>query len=162
MKTYVCWALALVAAIGLAGCKVPTQVDSVYANNDFRVVCLNSDLDGTYTVRAWGKGKNKKEAIEQARKNAAREIIFKGITNGNPELQKRPIVTEVNAEEKYENYFNRFFADNGEYKQYTSLCDEKQFSRRKSANSTIENWGIVVRVNYDGLREQFKQDNILK
>lgn len=154
--------LTALAALLVAGCKAPNVVDSSYAYNDFRTVCLSTDLDGSYTVRAWGKGKNRVQAIEQARKNAARDIIFKGITTGNPEFHKRPIVTEVNANEKYERYFNTFFADNGPYKQYTSLGDEKQFSRQKSSNNTIENWGIVVRVNYDGLRQQLTDDGILK
>lgn len=162
MKTKSYLAMAALACMLATGCKPPTAVDPSYAYNDFRTVCLSSDLDGTYTMRSWGKGKNRTQAIEQARKNAAREVIFKGITTGNPELRKRPIITEVNAPEKYESYFNTFFADGGDYKRFTSLKDEKMFSRQKSANSDIENWGIIVRVDYNGLREQLISDGILK
>ena len=31
------------------------------------------------TLRAWGRGKNRTDAIEQAKKNAVRDVLFKGV-----------------------------------------------------------------------------------
>lgn len=146
---------------GLQGCKTPTRIDSVYAYSNFEVECLGTDLDGSQTLRAWGKGKNKAQAIEQARKNAVRAVLFKGITAGTGECNKRPLVNEVNAEEKYEAYFNRFFADGGIYKQFTSLGDEKRNSRQKSADNSMENWGVVVRVDRAALRQRLIDDDVI-
>lgn len=161
--------LAVIAAATLSGCKTPMKIDSTYARSNFDVTCLGTDLDGTQTLRAFGKGKDKKQAMEQARKNAVRAVIFKGITSGTGECNKRPLINEVNAEEKYETYFNKFFKDGGEYQKYTSLQDEKfstgsehlTSSRIKAADSTLENWGVVVRVDRAGLKAKLIEDSII-
>lgn len=151
-----------VALLGLSACRTPQTVDSTYAYHNFEVSCMSTDLDGSQTLRAWGKGKNKAQAMEQARKNAVRAVIFKGIVDGTGECNKKPLIFEVNAEEKYEDYFNAFFADGGAYKAYTSLGDEKLHSRHKSADASIENWGAVVRVDRAGLRKRLIGDGVIK
>jgi hypothetical protein len=158
--------LSLVAmaglVLGLSSCKTPTQVDSSYSTYKFGVECMGTDMDGSQTLRAWGSGKNKSQAMETAKKNAVKAVIFDGVNQGTDGCNQRPIVAEVNAQEKYENYFNRFFADGGMYKEFTSMTDEKRNSRIKSSDSSIENWGIVVRVDRAALRQQLINDGILK
>lgn len=154
--------LAILTLIFLSGCKTPKQVDSSFAYTPIGVECLRNNNDGTQTVRAWGQGKNKTTAIESARKNAVRTFLFKGITANGGDCSKRPIITEVNAEEKYESYFNRFFSDGGEYKMYTSLVDEKRTSRVKASDRDVEKWGVIVRVDYSSLKAKMIQDGIIK
>ena len=89
-------------AISLYSCKTPTVIDGSNAYTTFETECLGVELDGTQTLRAWGTGKNKGDAIDQAKKNAVRDVIFKGITSGSSECNKRPLIFEVNAQEKYE------------------------------------------------------------
>lgn len=158
-KTTIVFVSIVILAL-MYGCKTPHVVDSVYAYGQHQVECLGVDLDGSQTLRAWGKGKNRAQAIETAKKNAVRAVIFKGIP-GTGECNKRPLVTEVNAEEKYESYFNRFFADGGIYKQFVSMEDEKRNSRQKSADASIENWGVVVRVNRAALRQRLIEDDVI-
>lgn len=145
----------------LTACKSPQKINSIYAYQSFEIECLGTDLDGTQTLRTWGKGKNKAQAIETAKKNAVRAVMFKGITAGTDECNKRPLINEVNAEEKYEAYFNRFFADGGIYKNFVSLIDEKRNSRLKSSDNSIENWGIVVRVDRASLKERLISDDVI-
>lgn len=151
----------LISILFLSSCKTPNKIDSTYAYANHEVECLGVDLDGSQTLRAWGKEKNKAQAIETAKKNAIRAVLFNGINAGTGECNKRPLINEVNAEEKYENYFNRFFADGGIYKQFASMTDEKRLSRQKAADNSIENWGIVVRVNRAALKEQLIEDNVI-
>lgn len=143
-------------------CNTPRKLDSTYAYNTFTVECMGTDNDGSQTLRAWGKGRDKSQAIETARKNAVKAVIFDGITAGTGECNKRPLVNEVNAREKYEEYFDRFFADGGIYKNFTSLTDEKRNSRQKSSDASMENWGVVVRVDRVALRDRLKADGVLK
>lgn len=147
--------------IELSSCNPPTKISSDYAYANFQTECLGVELDGSQTLRVFGKGKNKAEAIEQAKRNAVRDILFKGINAGLGECSKRPLVNEVNAQEKYSYYFNPFFKNNGEYLNFVKL-DEKRLSRIKSSNNTQENWGVVVTVDRDGLRQQLINDNIIK
>ena len=86
---------------------------------------MGIEHDGSQTLKAWGNGRNRLDAVEQAKKNAVRDVIFKGITEGNKECNIKPIIFEVNAEEKYENYFNSFFADGGAFKNFVSLKTKK-------------------------------------
>lgn len=154
--------MIVVCAVFMSACKSTTEISSEYAFATFETECLGVELDGTQTLRAWGKGKNKADAIEQARKNAVRDVIFKGINSGSGECNKRPLITEVNALEKYEYYFNAFFKDGGAYKKYVSSEDEKRTSKIKAKHSTQENYGIVVRVKRAELRERLIDDGILK
>ena len=150
------------ALLSLAGCKTPQVIDSTYAGSTFTIECMGTDLDGSQTLRSWGTGKNKAQAMENAKKNAVRAVLFEGINAGTGDCNRKPLIFEVNAEEKYEQYFNRFFADGGAYKAFTSMTDEKRTSRLKSTNSAIESWGIVVRVDRAALRQRLIDDGIIK
>ncbi len=151
----------LAICISLSSCKTPTRISSDYSYANFQTECLGVELDGSQTLRVFGKGKNKADAIEQAKKNAVRDILFKGIDAGSGECSQRPLVNEVNAQEKYSYYFNPFFRDKGEYLTFVKL-DEKRLSRIKSSSNTQENWGVVVVVNRAGLRQKLINDNIIK
>lgn len=161
-KNFCILSMTMLFMLTLFSCKTPNVIDGTYAYTNHEVECMGVDLDGSQTLRVWGKGKNKAQAIETAKKNAIRAVLFKGINAGTGECNKRPLINEVNAEEKYENYFNRFFADGGIYKQFASMTDEKRLSRQKSADNSIENWGVVVRVNRPLLKERLIEDNIIK
>ena len=50
---------------------------SVSSYHSFESECLGVELDGSETLRAWGRGKNRTDAIEQAKKNAVRDVLFK-------------------------------------------------------------------------------------
>lgn len=151
------WIL-IMGSLLLLPCRVCAQ--NTFA--DYETTCLGTELDGSLTLRAWGKGKNNRDAREQAMKNAVRDVIFKGITAGSGECNYRPLLTEVNAAEKYEDYFNKFFRDGGAYKNFVSKEDEKRSSRVKVKNRTQNSYGIVVRVLRAELREKLIEDNILK
>jgi hypothetical protein len=145
----------------IASCKT-----SVYARYDYKSECLGTELDGSQTIKAWGKGRYWKDAADQAKKNAVRDVIFKGILEGQAGCKMRPLVTEVNAEEKYEAYFNKFFADGGKYENFVSLKDEKIPNHiiRKAKFRDKDNsvYSVVVRVLCDELKAELISDGILK
>jgi hypothetical protein len=94
-----------------------------------------------------------------------RDVLFSGIVAGKPECQVKPVLAEVNVREKNETYFNKFFADGGEFRKYISLRDEKvarRFSRDKQKARDQVNRSVIVRVDRPGLIEKMKKDGILK
>ena len=149
-----------VAMLAVTGCKTPIDVDKHLSYAKFETECLGVAGDGTQTLRVWGEGKNRQEAIDQAKRNAVRDVIFKGITAGSGECNKRPLVTEVNAHEKYEDYFNAFFSQGGAYNKYVTL-DEKRTSRIRAKGSTLEAYGVVVKVDRAALRQRLNDDNVI-
>lgn len=147
--------------VAFASCRTDTNLVSTASTSEFGAQNLGANLDGTVTLRSWGHGYNKGKAIENARKEAVRIIIFKGL-NGTGDGNIRPLLTEVNAEEKYQYYFSKFFADGGEYMDYVSSRDQNRKSGMKSKSKTQEQWGCIVTVNRVELKEKLINDGILK
>ena len=73
----------------------------------------------------------------------------------------RPLVTEVNAKERYEDYFNIFFMDNGEYKKYVSLRDTRRMSRGRAKDKVGYAYDLTVRVLRAELKARLKADNVI-
>ena len=100
-------ATLLIAVMVLYGCK---SKQSTAGNYSYKTECLWNSFEGSQTVKAWGSGRNKEEAIEKAKKQAVNDLLFNGIIEGKSVCDNRPIVGEVNARAKYKTYFNAFFA----------------------------------------------------
>lgn len=127
--------------------------------------CMGVEMDGSQTVLAWGTGRNRFDAVEQAKKTAVSDVLFNGITAGNGECQVRPVLGEVNVREKYEVYFNKFFKDGGDFKKFISLKDERiehKILRDKQKSGDQVTRSVVARVDRPGLIERMKEDGILK
>ena len=137
------------------------------AYSEYEVECLGVELDGSQTLRVWGVGRNKKDAVEQAKKNAVRVVLFKGVRAGMSGCNTKPIVFEVNAEEKYEDYFNAFFIDGGEYSKYVSMKDEKRVNlfkkdKDKEISKHFVKYGVTVRVLRAELKKRMESDNVIQ
>lgn len=163
MKGRIYFPVAAVMAVSLAllsGCSGAKGIAGYYS---YSTECLGSELDGSVTVMAWGNGRDRFDAGEQARKNAVNDVLFKGIVAGQGECNQRPLVPEVNARAKYADYFNRFFADRGSFSRYVSLKDERSRADReeKGARKSIT-LGVVLRVERAKLKEKLIKDGILK
>lgn len=134
---------------------------SVFAQS-YEPECISIEQDGSQTLRVWGKGRNRKDAIEQAKKDAVYEILFNGVRKGNKGYNQRPLVPEVNARERYQEYFDIFFMDGGEYLNYVSMADRRLGSTKKEKNSVQVRYEITVRVLIPELRQRLTRDGILK
>jgi hypothetical protein len=137
----------------------------VNGNYNYKTSCVDVESDGSQTLLAWGKGRNRSDAVEQAKKNAVSDILFVGILNGNSVCTKRPLLPEVNAREHYEDYFNAFFRDGGDFMKYVSLKDERigdHILRDRKRSSNGVNLSVVVRVLVPELKAKLKKDGILK
>lgn len=155
VKHIICLAIAFIAAVSL-------QAQNLAAYHNSEIECLASELDGSLTIRVTGAGKSKQDAEEQARKNAVYAIIFNGVHDKKSGSTTRPLVTEVNARERYEDYFNKFFTDGGEYKNYVSKADAKRFSKEKSKNKYEKKYRLTIRVLRSELKARLKSDGIIK
>ena len=129
------------------------------------IECVSKELDGTVTVTSLGNGRNRLDAVEQAKKNSIFQLLFNGVSSNNINCNIRPILPEVNAETKYKDYFNIFFKDNGDYLKYVSEQDEKfikKFKRYKGKSENEKYFSILLRINLPPLELKLKQDNIIK
>jgi hypothetical protein len=124
--------------------------------------CLGVELDGSVTLRSWGTGRNRLDAVDQAMKNAVYLVVFKGVQKGNPSCNLKPLLPEVNAETKYEPFFNDFFDDRvGKYKKFCSWRDErvhKKKHRKGLANSEMMTCSIIIRVLRSKLKDYLEEE----
>lgn len=129
---------------------------------DFNVQCMGIEMDGSQTLRVSGYGRRRSDAREQAKKNAVWAVIFYGVQEGAKGCNTRPLVTEVNARERHEEYFNKFFADGGPYLEYVSLADRKRGSTMHQKDKLGANYIITLRVLCPQLKSKLKADGIIK
>lgn len=148
-----------VLLILMAACKSSTQNSTYYTYN---TQCLGVEGDGSQTLLVWGEGRNKADAVEQAKKNAVSDVIFKGIHEGNSQCSQVPLLNTPNARQKYDDYFNIFFADGGEYRKYISMADEKNRSRNTERYQYGRKISVTVRVLRAKLKKRLQDDGILK
>jgi nitric oxide synthase oxygenase domain/subunit len=116
------------------------------------------------TLLSWGSGRNRIDAIEQAKKNAVKDVLLKGIIGGKSGCEVRPLLSVVNAEEKYENYLATFFQDGGEYKNFVDQRDERfkdKIIRYRQKGRRDRTFSVVVNVDRLKLKERLKTDSIL-
>lgn len=135
------------------------QTKAVYDRSSIK--CMGVELDGSQTLRVLGYGRNREDAKEQAMKNAVWAVVFDGIRDGVNECNTRPLVTEVNAKERYEDYFNLFFSDKGDYRQYVSLKDTKKRSTDRKKDKVGYNYEMTIRVLRAQLKARLKADNVI-
>ncbi|MEI7660578.1 MAG: hypothetical protein WCK34_00190 [Bacteroidota bacterium] len=137
-------------------CTPPRRLDYNY-----KTECLGVKLDGSQTLKAWGKGRNRTEAIEQAKKNAVRDVLFTGISSGKSDCNMRPVIFEVNAQQTHEEYFNKFFADGGPYQKFVFDDDHIRYHERKQVGAQ-KLYGLVVRVLRQDLVTEMKTAGLVK
>jgi hypothetical protein len=149
--------LTLITAMVITAAEAQTQ--TVFARSSIK--CIGVELDGSQTLRVQGYGRNRIDAKEQAMKNAVWAVIFEGIRDGVEGCNMRPLVTEVNAKERYEDYFNIFFSDNGAYRDYVSLRDTKTRSGGREKDKVGYSYNLTIRVLRAQLKARLKADNVI-
>lgn len=137
-------------------CSRKNEIGSYYTSEP---TCLQENSDGSRTIKVWGTGYNKNEAIQQAQKNAIYTILFDGIRKGNCLIN--PLVPEVNAEKKYSAFFSNFFENKGAYSAFVTekTKGEKRIEQKNNSQVKI---GIEVIVDINQLKKELINNNIIK
>jgi hypothetical protein len=138
------------------GCKSP--LTGAAGNYVYKTECLGNELDGSIIVKAWGFGKNQKEAFQQAKINAVKDVLFLGIYEGKSDCGHIPLITEVNAYQKNEIYFNDFFSNRGDYSDFVKVESSKKDIVIKLARNGIT-VGLVVKILKSDLKEKMIKDS---
>jgi len=125
----------------------------------YETECLNNEFDGRYIVRAWGKGNKEKDALEQAKKNALNDLLFKGIRRGKSDCHINPLVVEVNARKNHETYFDNFFSKTRIYSRYISKKNGPYKKKFISEHEIV--YEISLQIELDMLKEKLIKDEII-
>lgn len=159
------YTLVVACSVTMSSCQAQKTSNSTAGNYTYETECMGTEMDGSQTLKSWGNGRNYFDASTQAKKNAVRDVIFKGIHTGSGGCNTSAILLAPNAKSDNEDYFYAFFADGGEFTKYVSLKDEKLRNKikrdKKKASESITRM-VVVRIDRMALKQKLKQDKILK
>ena len=157
MKKYL-FLVALVAMMMLTGCGAKRS----QAYYDQPSLVLSANLDGSYVIRVQVRAKDGVVAFTEAQRKAVQEVIFDGVKAGNSGITDlKPLCFDRNAREKYEDYWNAFFSDNGPWKEYASYKDRRAVTTRyeRDGRQMIETGTVTV--DRAGLKKKLIADGII-
>lgn len=144
--------------IALSGCG--PKISSAYY--DYSSKIIQDHNDGSYVIRAWGRSRNATMSYEVAKKQALKDILFNGVQAQSENISNlKPLITEINAEEKYEAYFNKFFADNGEWENFCSMKDRRWATSKYQRTNAQTFAQVTVTIFRAQLKQKLIEDGIL-
>lgn len=148
-----------ISLLFFSSCNTSNKISGNYTHE---IECMGAELDGSITLKTWGKGKNRADALEQARKEALNAVLFFGIRNGKPDCYTPAIFNAPNIRENKADYFNVFFNDGGDYMKFVSNKDESfgKNAREKGRDGEVM-FGFIIRVLRSELKKQMIKDGIL-
>ena len=150
--------LAVLAAIVLAGCGVKRS----QAYYDQPSVVLSANYDGSYVIRVQVRSRNAPMSFADAQRKAVKEVIFSGVkagSNGMSDL--KPLCFDLNAQEKYEDYFNVFFQDKGEWENYVNIKGQRILTNdyQRTISQTVSTMNVTV--DRAALKKKLQADGII-
>ncbi|MCD7710438.1 MAG: hypothetical protein LUI04_03675 [Porphyromonadaceae bacterium] len=142
--------------LGLGSCRTA----SIAGYYGYETECMGDNFDGSYMLRTQGQGSTRPAAIAAAKRNVINDLLFSGVKRGQCTLP--PLLTELNAREKYRSYVERFFAD-GSYDAYASLSPRYRLRKVALKDKTMgSTFLLVLRVERAQLEQRLRDDKIIQ
>lgn len=124
----------------------------------YEIECAGTGTAGTYLVKVWSYSKKQATATNQAVKNAVHGVIFKGVAGGSGCASQRPLATNLSVEYDRADFFDRFFADGGDFQKYGSTTGVPEVMKVGKEYKV----GVVVSVYKDNLRKALEGAGVIK
>lgn len=127
-------------------------------------VCIASELDGSYTLRVEGRGRNAVDAYKEAGKQALYAVLFTDVSWPNgPRKNIEPVFyMKQRAYEMNKAYFDAFFQDGGDYTQFISMKEKRDLTSIYTRTNSQTVCRTTVCVFVSQLRQRLIEDGILK
>lgn len=123
---------------------------------------LSANYDGSYVIRVQVRARNAAIAFTDGQRKAVEEVIFSGVKAGSNGISDlKPLCFDLNAREKYEDYFNVFFQDKGEWTKYASLKDKRTNTTRYQRDGRQMVESVTVTVDRAALKKRLQEDHII-
>jgi hypothetical protein len=128
-----------------------------YYNYEVQALDNNITADGVIFIKSWGVGKKYNQAIEDAKRNAIKAVIFKGVPNSSI---KRPLLSTPGAEQQHRDFFDAFFQKDGKYLQYVVKTSVDPADRIRMKGSYKA--GVKTKIFYRQLQKELENAGIIK
>lgn len=155
-KLILLFAVVFVSTACFAGSKSKANKDTKQWR--YEIECAGTGTAGTYVVKVWSYSKKQAVAANQAVKNAVHGVIFKGVAGGSGCATQRPLVANPAVEYDRADFFDRFFAEGGDFQKYGSATGVPEYIKVGKEYKV----GVVVSVYKDNLRKALEQAGVVK
>jgi hypothetical protein len=127
------------------------------------VECMGTGIDGTQLVKSWGIGYTIAEAVEQAKLNAVRTVLFKGISSGKTGCMLVPLINVSGTEQLHQTYFDNFFNTGGQYSGFVVLSADQSIDPKDRIKAGKQyKVAVVASVLHSSLRKELEKNGIVK
>ena len=158
MKRTVLFLAIVLTAVLLAGCG--QQRSQAYYDQPSQV--MSATAEGTYIIRVQVRAKDAVVAFKEAQRKVVKEVIFDGVKSANGGISDlKPLCFDMNAREKYEDYWNAFFSDEGPWSEFTSYKDRRATSTRYQRDGRLMVETGTVTVDRAGIKKRLQADGII-
>lgn len=160
MKKIVSMLLCVSVLFLIAGCGSGKKLAKTDAGKfQYELEGVSNGTQGSYLVKVWSYSGTKKTNIENCKKNAVHGIIFKGYAGSDNVRPQYPLAREAGVESMHADFFEKFFADGGEYSKYVTVTIGSQEFVKVGRKYKV---GLVVSVAKDQLRKALESAGVVK
>lgn len=150
--------LLMICALNVHASSSKNKADADTKQWRYEIECEGNGSQGTYLVKVWSYSKKQATAANQAVKNAVHGVIFKGVAGGGGCASQKPLASSPGVQYDYADFFDRFFAEGGEYAKYASVVGVPEYIKIGKEYKA----GVVVSVAKDQLRKDLESAGIIK
>ncbi|MCH2023179.1 MAG: hypothetical protein MK207_11940 [Saprospiraceae bacterium] len=154
-KLIILYSWLFILVVNFNSCAPKQNISTFYS---YETECMGLDSDNEPILKSWGKGNDRASAIEQAKKNAVKDVMFKGINKGQPSCNVKPLILSVNAQDKYEDYFMAFFSKNGPYTKFITKIDASAKNTQTAGGQVV--YCLTLSILRKDLKEKLLKDQI--
>lgn len=133
---------------------------SDFLANNYEVQFINTTgVEGTIVFKIYAYGKNQEQAIQNAKSDALKAVMFKGIPGSD---LKGPMVNDLTVLETQKAFFNTFF-ETQQYLQYVAISSDGSIDGEDIFKVGKKyKVGVVVSVQKDNLRVLLEKAGVIK
>jgi hypothetical protein len=126
---------------------------------DYDIEGAGTGVQGTYLVKVTVRSKKSSVSDDLIARCAVHGVLFKGFSNESQRIHQKPLAGSAAVEAQHADFFNNFFAENGQAKNYVSAVES---SRKVVKVDKMYNISTIVTVNKDLLRKDLESAGVLK
>lgn len=129
----------------------------------YEIEPVTTGTQGTVVLKVWSYSKKPNVALEQSKKNAVHGVIYKGVPAKDRVTGRKPLV-EASVAAQNKEFFDRFFADGGEYMRFVALTNNGAVDSGDVMKTGKKEYkiGVTVTVSYSELRSYLESQGVVK
>lgn len=153
MKKFLFFTIAFLLMPLIALAKGEDEVTS------YQIEGAGTGAQGSYLVKVWVVTGNKKLADDIIGRCGVHGVLFKGFSNTETRQHQKPLAGSPTVEQQHADFFNDFFADGGEYRNYVQVVSNTRTVVKSGKKYKI---GATVTVSKEQLRRDLEAKGILR